>query len=248
LQKFVQKFFIFAKFFVFIKSFALSLFLKEQKSDRSFHCSFWESKRAIALFVALLKRAKKERILIRSFAKSNKMSNRSIALLKGAEMRHERMSDCPTLQPGLAISPFAHFENEGSLFFWAKIWKSEWGIALFIALFKIAKERSLFWKEQLLICSFAKSDKKSNRSFTLFKRANEQAITQLLFWKERWANEQLPNPDIIQYASAVPLTIQNKTVHTMLLIFLGRGHLTELVLCEPHIYLKNKTYLINSQK
>jgi len=71
------------------------LFLKEWKSDRYFHCSFWKSKktiaffvalfeRVIALLVALLKRAKKEQLLICSFAKSTEKSGCSFALFKRA--------------------------------------------------------------------------------------------------------------------------------------------------------------------
>jgi len=51
----------------------------------------------------------------------------------------------------------------------------ERAIALIVALLKRAK------KERLLICSFAKSDKKSNCSIAPLKRANEQAIAQSLF-------------------------------------------------------------------
>jgi len=72
------------KFFAHFSSFALfervkerslfsSLFLKQRKSDCSFCHSFWKSKRAIALSVALLKRAKK--------------SNRSFDLLQRAPKR-----------------------------------------------------------------------------------------------------------------------------------------------------------------
>jgi len=85
----------------------LLLFLKERKSDSSFFALFKRAtKRAIAqllflkeranerllflslfLFVALLKRAKKERSLIRSFAKSAEKGNRSFALLQRATKR-----------------------------------------------------------------------------------------------------------------------------------------------------------------
>jgi len=47
-----------------------------------------------------------------------------------------------------------------------------------IAHLLLCKERL---KDQLLICSFAKSNEKSNCSFSFFKRANDQAIAQLLF-------------------------------------------------------------------
>jgi len=61
----------------------LKIFLKERKSDRS----FFKSKRAIALLVALFKRAKKERSLICYFAKSAEKSDRSFALFKRANER-----------------------------------------------------------------------------------------------------------------------------------------------------------------
>jgi len=73
-----------------------------------------------------------------------------------------------------------------------------------IAHLLFCKERR---KEQLLIRSFAKSNKKSDCSFVLFKRANEQAIAQSLFWKEqnwamsKWAHEQLPNPAVLSICS-----------------------------------------------
>jgi len=108
--------------------FALSFFLKEQKSNHSFGRSFWKSERAITLFIALLKIAKKERSLIRSSAKSDKRSDRSIAffkwaneraitLLERAEMSDEQMSDWAIAQPCSQGWPLAHFENERSLFF-----------------------------------------------------------------------------------------------------------------------------------
>jgi len=95
--------------------------------------SFWMSKKAIALFVALLKRAKKEQSLICSFEKSEK-NNRSSALLHWATKwgialslffnermsnrllnysfensgnewwENERMSNCPTLGQSLIRS------------------------------------------------------------------------------------------------------------------------------------------------
>jgi len=61
-------------------------------------------------------------------------------------------------------------------------------------------------KKKSNICSSVESNKKSDHSFALFKRANEQAITWLLFWKERkwvmseWANERLPNPAKIVFS------------------------------------------------
>jgi len=100
--------FIWAKNERFGKSLIFCSFLK---SDRFFRRSFWKSEREIALFVtlferaiallvALLKRAKKEQLLICSWA-----SYCSIALLKRADISNEQMSkwanewmsDCPTM-------------------------------------------------------------------------------------------------------------------------------------------------------
>jgi len=74
--------------------------------------SFAFFERAIALLVTLLKERKraiahllfckesrKERSLIRSFAKSNKKSGRSFALFKRAEMSDEQMSELAITQP-----------------------------------------------------------------------------------------------------------------------------------------------------
>jgi len=40
-------------------------------------------------------------------------------------------------------------------------------------------------KEQLLICSFAKSAKKSDRSLALLQRATKRVLAHLLFLKEQ---------------------------------------------------------------
>jgi len=57
---------------------------------------------------------------------------------------------------------------------------------------------SLFSKEGLCYClhnrSFQKSNKKSDRSFALLKRATKRVITQSLFQKEqKWAIFQIPH-------------------------------------------------------
>jgi len=68
--------------------------------------------------------------------------------------------------------------------------KSEWAIALFL----------LFSKEQPKERSTLDRAGKQGWAIALFKRANEQAIAQSLFWKKgkwvmsEWANEYLPNP------------------------------------------------------
>jgi len=89
-------------------------------------------------------------------------------------------------------------------------WK--WAIALFLsekwAIWKITHFSLTFEKsekERSLIRSFAKSDKKRVRSFALFKRANERAIAQSHFWKERkWA--------MSDWAIAQPCIIVTKTL------------------------------------
>jgi len=45
--------------------------------------------------------------------------------------------------------------------------------------------------ERSLFCSFKKSDKKSNRSFALSKRATKRVIALLLFQKERQKERSL---------------------------------------------------------
>jgi len=79
--------------------------------------------------------------------------------------------------------------------FCCSFWKSEIAMALLVALLKRAIAHLLFGKERRkersLILSFAKSDEKSTCSFALFKRANERAIAQSLFLKERkWAKSK----------------------------------------------------------
>jgi len=173
--------------------------------DRSFSVfrSIWKSERAIALFVALFKRAKKERSLIRSFAKSDKKRNRSITLFKqrmserslncsfersGKERWvNEQMSDWPTLQPGLAICSFWKWAS--ALFF---EWKtSNLENRSFFAhfcsfdLFERANEQlfflSLFFKEQ-------KSDRSFRRSF---EKNEKRAIAHSLFCKEQQKEQSL---------------------------------------------------------
>jgi len=92
----------------------------------------------------------------------------------------QKMSDLGNYSFFTHFCSFAHFER--AIAFLSLFLKERRAIALLVALLKREK------KERLLIFSFAKSNKKSDRSFTLFKRANEQAIAQSLFWKERkWA-------------------------------------------------------------
>jgi len=87
-----------------------------------------------------------------SFQKRDWAISRSFALLKRAN------------EQALFLSLFAK-EQVSDCSFWHSLQKSKWAIALF-SLF--SKEQP---EEQLLFCSFKKSDKKSNRSFTLSKRA-----------------------------------------------------------------------------
>jgi len=127
------------------------------------------------------------------------------------------MSDERLPNPAARVGHLLILKMSARSFFWAK--NEQFGKSLLFALSLFLKEqmrdRSFcrsFWKsdraiakkERSLICSFAKSDKKSNLSFALFKRANERAIAQMLFWKERkwamskWANARLPSPDFVQ--------------------------------------------------
>jgi len=131
-------------------------------------------------------------------------SDCSIALLKRAEMSNEQMRNCPTLQ--LQGWAFIHFENEQSLIFAL--------LLFFVALFKRAKEQSLFLslflKERKSDCSHGCSFEKSDCSFALLQRAQKRAIAHSLFLIERmseqllnhsfeksgnegWANERMSN-------------------------------------------------------
>jgi len=67
-------------------------------SDLENH-SFFAHFRSFALF----ERAKKEQLLICSFEKSAKKSDRSIPLLKRAEMSDEQMSELAIAQPCLRV-------------------------------------------------------------------------------------------------------------------------------------------------
>jgi len=163
-------------------------------SNRSFCHSLQKSKWVIALFCSFQKSNKKSDC---SFALSTRAKKQKLAknkrfskwLLFGSKKRasahfqNEQMAN-PGCRVGQSlICSFAHCsfpllskERLSNRLLICSFKKSDWAIALFVALciraialfLLFSKEQQ---KEQLLFCSFKKSDKKSNGSFALSKRA-----------------------------------------------------------------------------
>jgi len=194
----------------FLLIFALSLFLKEPKSNYTFHCSFWKSEWVIALFAALWKRANERPLFSALFAKEQIRDCSFFALFKRATKR--------------AIAPLVfQKERQKELWFFPSFMKSDCSFTLskkaeeqkraknelFSKLLIFAQKKSYCsfskWTNaqpcsckvgQLLICSFAhhsfrsfqKSDWAIARSFTLLKKANERLLFSSLFAKEGMSN------------------------------------------------------------
>jgi len=154
-----------------------SLFSKELPKERSLFQKEWQKEQSL-----FQKEQWKERSLFQKERKSEneqKMSNfpnRSFFAQKKERLLIFKMSKWTALAAGLGNCSFAHFHS---------FQKSDWAIALFVALCKRANERLLFF------CSFQKSNEKSDCSFALSKRATKRAIAHSLFQKEQKSkNEQ----------------------------------------------------------
>jgi len=150
-----------------ICSFALRsfpLFSKEWLCDRSLNRSLKKSEWAIALYVALCKRAKERSLFCRPFEKSKwaiplfkKATKRAIAISlfqKEQKSKNELIAHYQYEQ--ILGNSFAHLLNPSSLIFKKAIVrslaqslfccsfeKSEWTIALFVTLFKRATKRAI---------------------------------------------------------------------------------------------------------
>jgi len=169
--------------------------------------SFWESKRAITLFVALFERAKEPSLFSSLFLKERKKSDRSFALLQRGMKRAITLIKRAN-ERAIAQSLFwkerkwamSEWANErlpnpaarlGHLLILKMSDRSFFQIAhfspifAFCTLFERANERSLFsslfMKEWKSDCSFRRSFEKSDRSFALLQRATKRAITRSLF-------------------------------------------------------------------